>query len=95
MRRRLDEESINQNIDFFLYSLAKSKQKTIGVRNGHDGAKGLYDVFLSGGVSIAQTPESAQYPSMSQNGIKNNCVQFTLSIKQIADLIIEITKPVR
>jgi len=52
-----------------------------------DGTQGLIAVKNSGGLTIAQKPESAQMPFMPQHAITNMQIDKILDIKEIADFI--------
>ncbi|HEU4532315.1 MAG TPA: chemotaxis protein CheB, partial [Steroidobacteraceae bacterium] len=49
-----------------------------------DGTLGVQEVKHEGGITFAQDPESARFPSMPQNAISTGCVDFVLPPKRIA-----------
>lgn len=60
-------------IDFFMSSLAKTMhERSVGIvlsGTDHDGTVGLKAIKAAGGLSIVQTPLTAEYPSMPQSAI--------------------------
>jgi len=52
-----------------------------------DGAQGLAAVGREGGVTIVQSPDSAQMPVMPQAALAKGPVDFILTIDQIASLL--------
>jgi two-component system CheB/CheR fusion protein len=79
-------------IDTFFASVADTRgAAAIGVvlSGGHsDGALGLQAIKQGGGLTFAQTPESARFPSMPQNAIATGCVDFVLDPKRIAEELV-------
>ena len=69
-------------IDGFLRSLAADQgERAIGVilsGAASDGAQGLAAVKSEGGVTFAQEPSTAEYPSMPANAIDARAVDFVL-----------------
>lgn len=76
-------------IDSFLESLALDRaSKALGVilsGNGADGAQGVKEIKAVGGITFAQTPQSAAYDSMPRSAIATGMVDFVLAPPQIAD----------
>lgn len=56
-----------------------------------DGAAALCDIRESGGIVIAQEPETAALPDMPESAIASGCVDFVLSPENIARKIAEIS----
>lgn len=52
-----------------------------------DGTRGLQSIRMKGGVSIAQSPESAQVPFMPKNAIDNGAVEIVMTEKDITDYL--------
>jgi two-component system CheB/CheR fusion protein len=80
---------VNNAIDHFLFSLAKDHvQGSIGIilsGEGSDGAEGIQVLKAqSGGVTMAQLPESAKSQSMPINAIEIDHVDYILSPQDIA-----------
>ncbi|MDR3591754.1 MAG: CheR family methyltransferase, partial [Negativicutes bacterium] len=67
-------------IDSFFESLAQDKAgKAFGVvlsGNGADGAQGLKEIKDVGGITFAQTPQSAEYDGMPRSAIATGMVDF-------------------
>ena len=49
-----------------------------------DGALGTQQIKHSGGITFAQEPSSARFPSMPRSAIETGCVDFVLHPRQIA-----------
>jgi two-component system, chemotaxis family, CheB/CheR fusion protein len=85
--------SIDQPINYFLESLAiDQKKNAIAVilsGNGNDGSEGLQSIKHAGGVTFAQQPMTAQYPSMPRNAIETGLVDFVLPVEKIPDALIK------
>jgi len=57
-----------------------------------DGAAALRGIREAGGITIAQTPETANAPSMPDSAIASGYVDFVLSPEDIAQKIISIAR---
>jgi len=83
-------------ITVFMHSLTKNwKGKLIAVIvSGYDGdgAEALCDIQETGGITIAQKPETAGQPDMPESAIASGCIDFVLSPEDIAKKIIEIAR---
>ena len=53
----------------------------------HDGAKGISSIKKMGGHTLAQNPDSAEYPVMPQAAIDTGDVDAILSVEQIGNFI--------
>jgi len=75
-------------IDPFLRSLAADqKSKSIGVilsGNASDGTLGMLAVKAAGGITFAQSSETAKYDGMPRSAVAAGCIDFVLSPKDIA-----------
>jgi len=75
-------------IDPFLRSLAADQgRKAIGVilsGNASDGTLGMRAIKSAGGITFAQSLESAKSDGMPRSAIAAGCIDFVLSPKQIA-----------
>ena len=49
-----------------------------------DGAAGIQAIKTAGGITFAQEPRTAQFPSMPHSAIETGCVDFVLAPAQIA-----------
>lgn len=81
-------------IDYFLRSLASDRQdRAIGVilsGTASDGASGIRAVKAEGGITFAQTVESAKYPGMPASAIATGAVDFILPPRGIAEELARI-----
>lgn len=84
-------ESPNRSIDVLLKSLAdNSGDRAIAVilsGTGSDGVAGIKAIKQTGGLTLAQTPDSCVFPSMPMNAIQTGCVDHVLSCGDMADAI--------
>ena len=73
------------------------RTRVIGVLlsgNLDDGTAGLSAIKSCGGTTIIQDPDEALFPDMPSNALKNGIVDHRLTIKEIAELLIELaTRP--
>lgn len=60
--------------------------------SGHDGAAGIVAVHAAGGTTIAQTPESAEFPQMPVAAIRTRHVDLILPLDQIGPAIIRLVE---
>lgn len=81
-------------IDTLLLSLAENASKiAVGVilsGSGADGSVGIRMLKSAGGLTIAQDPQQARYPSMPQNAITTECVDHVLACEQIGPLLLTL-----
>lgn len=75
-------------IDHFLTSLAQARgPKAIGVilsGTASDGTAGIKAIKEAGGITFAQSPESAKFDGMPRNAIASGCVDLVLPPERIA-----------
>lgn len=85
---RVDSPIPHMPIDPFLKSLAEDqKTKAIGVilsGNASDGALGMMAIKAAGGITFAQSSETAKYDGMPRSAISSGCIDFVLPPKEIA-----------
>lgn len=78
-------------IDFFLESVARwAQEQSVGVilsGTASDGAAGIRDIKAVGGITIAQTPQTAKYDGMPRAAIATGMVDLVLSPAEIADYL--------
>jgi two-component system CheB/CheR fusion protein len=88
-----------RTIDLFFASLAEVYQaNAIGVilsGKGADGTEGLKDIKDHGGITFAQQPDTAAYPSMPQSAIDAGTADFVLPPENIPPRLMELTKSYR
>lgn len=83
-------------IDVLLTSLAKDQgERAIGVvlsGMGADGSLGLRSIKTHGGLTLAQSPESAQFDSMPEHAIASGCVDIVASPAEMPARLLQITR---
>ena len=83
-------------IDTFFVSMAKeSGNQSIGIvlsGTGSDGTEGLKAIKAQGGITFAQSPNTAQYGDMPQSAISADAADFVLSPDEIAIELQKIAK---
>ena len=68
------------------------KQRLLGIiltGANSDGALGIKKISLLGGTTIAQQPETTEYPEMPRAAINTGHVQHILDIKAIGDFLLQ------
>ena len=87
---------LNYPINLFFESMAQNfAERAIGVvltGGGSDGSEGLQQISRSGGVVLAQTPESAQFSSMPTNAIASGIIDKILSPAELAKAVYDIVR---
>jgi two-component system CheB/CheR fusion protein len=83
-------------IDFFMQSLARwAQDRAIGVilsGTASDGSTGIREIKALGGITIAQTPESAKHDGMPRAAIGTGFVDLVLSPAEIADQLNQVRR---
>ena len=81
------ETGLRTPIDAFFRSLAQDRgENAVGIivsGAGTDGTAGLRAIKESGGLTLAQAPETATYDSMPQSAIAAGLVDFTLPVEEM------------
>jgi chemotaxis response regulator CheB len=57
---------------------------------GKDGAAGIRTIKEAGGITLAQTPDKAEFRHMPEAAIETGCVDFVLPLEKIGDTLTEI-----
>lgn len=87
---------ISMSIDEFFYSLAADlKQRSIGVilsGGNADGSRGLEAIKAGGGITFAQSEDSAQVSNMPNTAIATERVDFILPPAEIAEKLASISR---
>lgn len=82
-------------IDLLFSSLARDQgERAIGVvlsGMGSDGTLGLQAMKAQGGLTLAQTPESAQFDSMPKSAIATGCIDIVGLASDLPEHILRIT----
>lgn len=91
---RLEEhlsERVNYPINIFFKSLAAEwGEKVIGILlsgTGNDGTEGLQVISQKGGITLVQSPETAQFTSMPSSVIPCDCLDGILSPQDLAQAV--------
>src|SRR5512138_3649729 len=96
LNARPDDRSQYTPIDAFLSSLAEAAgPRAIGVilsGTASDGSLGIRAIKGAGGVTIAQTPESAKYDGMPRAAIGTGMVDLVLAPKAIGAKLAELSR---
>lgn len=82
---RVPKPSINE---FFISLAAEKGESAVGIvlsGTGSDGTAGLRAIQAAGGITIAQTPDSAKYPGMPESAIEAGVADFVMTPEQIAE----------
>jgi PAS domain S-box-containing protein len=83
----LPQRGLRLPIDAFLWSLAKQhEERAIAIivsGNGSDGTLGLRAIKGSGGLVLAQSPETAEYDGMPRSAISTCLVDVVCPIKEM------------
>jgi two-component system, chemotaxis family, CheB/CheR fusion protein len=83
-------------IDSFFRALAEDQHRgAIGVvlsGSGADGTEGLRAIQAEGGIAIAQSPESAQFPSMPESALAAGVVDFCSPPREIAKEVTRLSR---
>ncbi len=88
-----DEPAAAAPIDTFLRSLAEDRgERAIGVLlsgSGHDGTVGLRAIKERGGLTMAQSPETARHDSMPESAIEAGLVDHILRVEEMPARLLE------
>ena len=80
-------------IDFFFRSLAEDLHERavcmLFSGGGSDGTSGLREVRASGGMTIVQKPETAQFETMLRSAIATGMVDFVLAPGEMAEVLVK------
>jgi two-component system CheB/CheR fusion protein len=83
-------------IDLFFRALADVHHShAIGIvlsGSGSDGSVGLSRIKEQGGVTLAQTPEDAEYDSMPSSAIETGMVDIVLPVAEIPQRLVELSQ---
>ncbi|MFO7788842.1 MAG: chemotaxis protein CheB [Halospina sp.] len=91
LERPLEQRGLRLPINILFSSLASARgENAIGVilsGMGSDGTLGLQAIKAVGGLTIAQTPDSAQFDSMPRSAIDAGCADITAPPAEIPERI--------
>jgi two-component system CheB/CheR fusion protein len=86
------------SVNYFFNSLASDfKERAIGVilsGTGSDGAYGVRAIKAQGGITIAQSPQTAKYDGMPISAINTGKVDLVISIDNISDEIKRLSETI-
>ena len=96
LRNRNHDETVNKAVDIVFKSMAldlgnRAISVILSGLDG-DGSLGATQINQRGGITIAQLPSSAKFPSMPESAISSGQTHFVLSPKEIARILTEIIK---
>ena len=96
LKNRDENHGLHMPVDRFMESLAKHEAHLgIGVvlsGTGSDGALGLQAIKATGGITFAQTEDSAKFDGMPHAAIATGCTDFVLPPAQIGEKLIRIAR---
>lgn len=82
------------SIDLLFESVAGTYgSRAVGVvlsGSGRDGATGIRAMKEAGGITIVQSPESAEFRPMPQAAVETGCIDFVLPLEKIGSTLIEL-----
>jgi two-component system chemotaxis response regulator CheB len=82
------------SIDLLFESVAGTYgSRVIGVvlsGSGRDGATGIRAIKEAGGITLAQTPDTAEFRPMPQAAVDTGCIDFILPLETIGSTLIEL-----
>ena len=84
-----DRKQVTRVIDILFDSLATSRgPSSIGIilsGTGTDGSKGIKAIRESGGTTLVESFETAQFDGMPKSAVQTECVDFILSPDELSD----------
>jgi two-component system CheB/CheR fusion protein len=96
LEERAQHDSPHLSIDAFLCSLAEVHGPgAIGVilsGAGSDGSRGIEAIKLEGGITMAQDPATARFPSMPRSAVETGYVDFILTPEEIAAQLTKLAR---
>ena len=85
-------------VDDFFRSLAEEQREravcVILSGMGSNGTSGAQAIKVVGGVSLAQEPETAKYPSMPRSLIDSNLADFILKVEEMPEVLLRYARHV-
>lgn len=84
--------SMRMAIDHFFYSLAEAeRERAIGIilsGTGTDGTLGMKEIKAAGGMTMAQTPETAQHDGMPRSAIAAGSADYVLPPERMPEALL-------
>lgn len=94
LQPRADTHEPPLPVDVLFKSLAEEYgDSAIGVvlsGGGSDGSAGTRALRMAGGITLAQTPETARFADMPQNAVETGCVDLTMRPSEIAAELVRL-----
>lgn len=94
-----DRDAISRPVDGLFDSLATSfGGNSIGIilsGTGSDGSDGVKAIREAGGITIAESPKTAQFDGMPRNAIATDCIDFIVPCQSIGTWLIKQFKTPR
>lgn len=91
------EKKPNFPINLFFQSLADDiKERAIGIvlsGTGSDGTHGLQNIHESGGITLVQDPNTAEFDGMPHTAISTGCIDYVASPKILAEMVNDLGNP--
>jgi chemotaxis response regulator CheB len=85
---------LRPHLDLLFQSVAEAfGPRAVGVvlsGMGHDGAEGLKAIKAAGGTTIAEDPQTAEFPEMPKTAIQTGLVDLVLSSDTIGEKLVEL-----
>jgi chemotaxis response regulator CheB len=85
---------LRPNIDLLFQSVAEAfGPQSVGVLlsgMGHDGSEGLRKIKAAGGTTIAELPDTAEFPEMPRAAVESGVVDCVLSSDTIGKKLVEL-----
>lgn len=92
-------EGRRRSIDLFFRSLAQAHaEHSVGIvlsGTGSDGAQGLRRIKETGGVTIVQSLEDAEYDGMPRSAIQTQAVDFVMPVEEMPDRLVLLLQNAR
>ncbi|MBW4053214.1 MAG: response regulator [Proteobacteria bacterium] len=92
--RPRDRDHLHHPADILFTSLAEAyKESAIGIvlsGGDADGSLGVRSIKQHGGLTFAQEPDSARFPSMPSHAIDTGCIDFVLPPREIAHELVRL-----
>lgn len=81
------------SIDLLFESVAGTYgSRSLGVvlsGSGSDGATGIRAIKEAGGSTMAQDPETAEFPPMPKAAVRTGCIDFVVPLEKIGQMLME------
>ncbi|WP_420563760.1 chemotaxis protein CheB [Thalassobaculum sp.] len=91
LERSVTQRGVRMPIDYCFRSLAEThQQRAVGIvltGTASDGTAGLREIKATGGLTLVQDPQTAEYDGMPQSAIKAGVADFVVPIVDMPDLL--------